>query len=181
MKTVNADFNLKVLPSRLLWLLVLAFVLIGLAAIAAAWQERAKLHEAQASLQRSRVAQRIEELDVPVRLPKPYERSARELLRERQLHWPEALKALEATALEGATLRSFEANADDGTVRVEIVAIHHAKVLQYLEALNAGIGTDPTDIRWTLLQTQIEASSNSVVAVLAAKRAGSVAGERGNR
>ena len=114
-------------------------------------------------------------------LPRRYERSARDLLQQRLLHWPEALIALEATAIEGATLRSFEANADDGTVRVEVVATHHAKVLEYLDALNAGGGTDSTVIRWTLLRTPVELGGNAVVAKLAAQRAGKVASARGNR
>ena len=182
MKPVNADFKAEVLPTRLLWLLVLACVLAGLVATVAAWRERMRLHEAQASLQRASAAQRLDErAAVPVLLPKPYERSARELLQERQLHWPEAMRALEATAMEGATLRSFEANASDGTVRIEVVAAHHARLLEYLHALNVGIGDDSTGIRWTLLQTQVEANGNSVVAVLAAQRAGITALARGGR
>ena len=171
MKPVRADFMVKVPPSPRLWLVALALLLGAVAAGAMALHQRQLLHEAQTALQRSLEQQRAnnqEPLAVPA--PKLYERSAREFLQERALLWPEALRALETTAMEGVTPRLFESNAADGAARVELVAASHAKVLEYLEALNAGTGHGGMELTWVLLQTQSEANGNSVVAVIAAKR-----------
>lgn len=172
MKPVAAEFKPVSQPGRLAWGFVCCCALVALASVAHAWDRHQQLLAEQARrsemLVGHEVAQRGSE--VPPQ-PKPYERSAREMLKERSLPWPEALVAMENVAMPGVSPRTFEANASDGAVRIEVLASDLSKVLAYLDALNAGTGHRPDDLRWSLQEARVDPTANAVVAVIVGRRA----------
>ena len=172
MKPVGADFRPRSQPSPVHW------GVAGLVAIAAGlalgWAslQHSRLDALRQELARAAVAH--EAASQPPPAPPaalPYDSSARELVRERSLPWPEALTALEAISMPGVTPRSLEANAGDGTVRVELAAEGHARVLEYVEALNAGASGGADALRWTLQQSQADTVANTISAVIVGRRA----------
>jgi hypothetical protein len=170
MKRVEADFRPRRIPSRLLWLLAAASVAAGVVATGFAWKQQLALQGAQAALQALRQAQQEASLAATA-LPvtKVYDKSAREMLHERALRWAEALRALEATTMEGVVLKSFEANAADRVIRVEIVTKDHATVAEYLNALSAGSQPDGPDLQWKVLRTSSDIGGTTVTATLGVK------------
>ena len=125
-----------------------------------------QLREQQAEL-RALLAQRAAEpTPEPVNHAPPlYEASARAMLLERSLPWPQALTMIEATALVGVTPISFDAVASDRSMRLEVTFGDYAKLLEYVDALNAG---EP-DVQWTIEQTRSEGGSGTAIAILAAR------------
>lgn len=179
MKPVGADFRPRALPGPVHW------GLAGLLAMAAglslgwAWLQHTRLdalRQALAVAAAAQAAQAAHEAHEAARQPPapatlPYDSSARELLRERSVPWPEALTALETISMSGVTPRSLEVNASDGTVRVELAAEGHARVLEYVEALNAGASGHAEALRWALQQSQADAAPNTISAVIVGSRA----------
>lgn len=102
-----------------------------------------------------------------------YERSARELLKERSLSWSQGLAALEATRLDGVIPRAFDASAATGAMRIEVVAVSHEKLLAYVDALNAGVGMDGGSLYWGLQQSQVEPATKFMIATITGRVPGS--------
>ena len=88
------------------------------------------------------------------------------MLAEHRLGWREVLTALETIALVGVTPVSVEIAASEGSglARVEVAFSDHARLLEYLERLNAG----QADPQWTLIRAQAQAGGSST-AVLQAR------------
>jgi hypothetical protein len=172
MKAVSADFKPSSRPGWPLW--VLAFLVASAASASTVlwWRQNQELTQLQTLLQ-TKKAQRQVQVTPPPALaiaPKPYDRSAREMLAERQAPWPDALAVLESAAQVGVTPRAVDFNAAEGAVRVELVVNDPTRLLKYIEALNAGVDKDPKELRWSLLQTQLEPASGITVAVIIGKR-----------
>ncbi len=173
MRPVGADFRPRTLPGPVHW------GLAGLLAAAAglslgwAWLQHTRLDALRQALAVAAAAHEAHEAarQPPAPATLPYDSSARELLRERSVPWPEALTALETISMSGVTPRALEVNAGDGAVRVELAAESHARVLEYVEALNAGVSSSAEALRWTLQQSQADAAPNTISAVIVGRRA----------
>lgn len=166
MKPVRADFAPPRVPARWMWLTLAVLAAAAIGAGGFALYRLKALDEQRAALERAedeRRAAAVVVLPKPAVAP-PYQRSAEEMLAEHRLAWPEVLTALEATAMVGVTPVSVEMAASDGIALVEVNFSDHARLLEYLEALNAGQG----DLRWVLVQAQTQAAGGSV-AVLHAR------------
>lgn len=92
-----------------------------------------------------------------------YDSSARTMLQQRDFPWPAALTTLEATAVIGVTPTAIEAAPTTGQVRVEVQFTDYAKLLEYLNALNAG---EP-DARWSLVQSQSQVAGTATAVIVA--------------
>lgn len=99
---------------------------------------------------------------VPVPTP-AYDNSARTMLQQRDFPWPAALTTLEATAVIGVTPTAIEAAPAIGQVRVEVQFTDYAKLLEYLNALNAG----EERARWRLVQSHTQGAGSATAVVLA--------------
>lgn len=170
MKLVQVNFWSRPLPSRRLWLMNLLVGCLAAVAWALAWSQHTAWHSAQAALQGADQARQVAERgaaeDPALR---PYEQSARAMLSERNLAWPSALRALESSAIDGAVLKSFEANAADGTIRAEVVLSSHGQVSPYLAALSAGSEHGEGPLTWAVTQAHLEPNGGAVTAVFAAR------------
>jgi hypothetical protein len=178
-KAVSADFRPARQPSWVLWMVAAACVAGALALMFSAWQNKRELGRLQnelSSKEGERQAQTMPAQVQPI-APKPYDRSAREMLAERMAPWPDALNALEAAAQIGITPRTVEFNAAEATVRVELVVADPTRLLKYIESLNAGVDKSSNELRWSLQQTQLEPSTNSTTAVIVGSRSGRAMGK----
>jgi hypothetical protein len=172
MKPVAADFKPAAVPSWPLWSLAAACVVAACASGLWARHHRHELQALQTELQRSMAQQAAQALPAPPDPvgPKPYDRSLREMLTERASPWPDALASLEALAWQGVTPRALELNAADGAIRVELTVTEPARLLKFLDALNAGADKNANDLVWNLQQTQSEGASNMSVATLVGRK-----------
>jgi hypothetical protein len=165
MKPVRADFAPRRVPARWMWFLLALLAAAAVAAAGVAAHRLEALRDQRAALERAAAERQAAAVVVPKPVAPPlYERSAREMLAEHRLAWPQVLTALEATAIVGVTPVAVEMAASDGIARVEVTFTDHARLLEYLEALNAGQG----ELRWVLVQAQSQAAGGSV-AVLHAR------------
>lgn len=170
MRPVAVNFRPHRVPTRQLWLLSLLACSLGALALLAAWTEQRAARSAQAELERAVQAQQLAANNAPAATARqPYEQSARAMLGERALRWPDALRALEASSMDGATLKSFEANAADAAIRAELVLGSHAQIADYLSALSAGTEGRAGPLVWTVLQTSAEQGTGAVTAALVAR------------
>lgn len=170
MRAIHADFKPPSVPTWRLWAACACVFVGAIASSVAAWTERqntATLAATYLALPAPGLTQGG--VPSPPTHAKLYERSARQMLSERHLPWPEALTALEAIRMDGITLRSIEGSAGNGSIRVEILASDHAKVLDFVEALNAG-SDSMSDVQWNLQQAQVDGLNGSAVAIIGAKR-----------
>lgn len=88
---------------------------------------------------------------VPVVIQKmPYDASAREMLMLATSKWPSMLTALESVGMLGVTPTAIEIAPAERWIRVEVEFADYAKLLEYVDALNAG---DPKP-KWSLVQAQ---------------------------
>ena len=92
-----------------------------------------------------------------------YDTSARTMLQQRDFPWSAALTTLEATAVIGVTPTAIEAAPATGQVRVEVQFTDYAKLLEYLNALNAG---EP-EARWSLVQSQSQVAGAATAVIVA--------------
>lgn len=184
MKSVSVELLAARRPTPALWVVAGIALLVAASMAFWAWRQQQATSAARAALQLALATQAADQPPPVLVLRKNgYERSAREMLLERSLPWPEALTALEATAMVGATPRAVDANASDGTVRVEVIAASHSRLLAYVDALNAGGGVDGDTVHWALQQTQSDPANNGVVSIIVGRRvtvSAAVPG-RGNR
>lgn len=170
MKPVSVNFRPQSKPSRLVYWLAVAVCGLGALALFSAWTQQLALRNAQAVLegaQQTQLAAARQALAAPA--PKPYAQSALAMLAERELKWPDALRALEASAKYGVTLKSFEANAADGTIRAELVLSSQARIADYLGALSAGAEPGTGPLQWSVQQTSAEPGGGAVKAVFVAR------------
>jgi hypothetical protein len=172
MKAVAADFKPASQPGWLLWMVTAVCVVAALASTYTVWQHKQKLSQLQSEFKAKQAQRDAQAAPVPQLAiePKPYERSAREMLAERSAPWPDALAALEAAAQIGVTPKSVEFNATDGAVRVELVVVDPTRLLKYIDSLNAGVDKGSGELRWRLQQTQLEPSTNTTTAVIVGSR-----------
>lgn len=159
MKVVRADFKTPSRPSRALWLACAVLASLALAATGWAWHQWREV-DVQRELLREAIAQRdAVPAAAPVAIaPTPYDASARELLAERAIPWPQALTTLEATAVVGVTPVSVEFGNGDKSIRLEVSFVDYGSLLEYLNALNAG---EP-ELRWKLAQSQAQSAPGGV-------------------
>ena len=157
MKPVRADFIVRTGPSRVLWglllcsLLVLAFLVVR--------QQRLKTHFAAVTAhvqeQKRADTERATREQLPERAAAvPYEPSAREMLAVHLAPWPAVLAALETTPRAGVVVNAIEFDSANRAFNVEATADDHRAIVEYLEALNAGLSEGERVWRWTLLSAQ---------------------------
>jgi hypothetical protein len=161
MKRIDARFDQPSRPGRAAWLMVAALAVAAVGACAWAWAARADLMAAQARLtDLTRVQQETADAETkrPAVVP-PYDSSARQMLKERLTPWPAALTAIENVAMAGVTVTSIEASASEGKVLLEVNFSDHAKLLEYVDALNAGLEPSVEGWRWAIRQTQLNTNS----------------------
>ncbi len=157
MRRINARFDRWPRPARGLWIALIALVIVAVATAIWAWSAKARFDAKTA--QRAQSTQQRQEAEmarstVPVS-PPPYDSSAREMLAERTAPWPAALTAIEHVAMVGVTPTSIEFAANERTVNLEVAFSEHAKLLEYADALNAGLEPSTVGWRWSIQQTQL--------------------------
>ena len=74
------------------------------------------------------------------------------MLAEATSSWPQGLTMIEAAAIVGVTPVALEFVAAEKSVRVEVSFTDYAKLLDYVDALNAG---EP-EFKWALMQSQAQ-------------------------
>jgi hypothetical protein len=129
----------------------MALVLSGVLACAAwAWR---KLEHQRGELRHALATRHAAPATPPlVRVAPAYDASAREMLAERRFPWVRALTAVEAVAMIGVTPTGVEFAVADQAVRLEVNFENHAKLLDYLNQLNA----EEPQLRWALTQAQAD-------------------------
>jgi hypothetical protein len=163
-KPVIADFSQHSAPSRTLWGLLGVAAALSVAAAAWTWHEWRELETQRALLRDTVARQAATPAAAPIgRAPPPYQASAREMLMERAAPWPQALTMIEATAIVGVTPAAVEFAASDKTIRLEVTFADYSKLLEYVDALNAG---EP-ELRWSLQQSQAQAGGASSAVITA--------------
>lgn len=163
MKPLTMDFNRQSLPNRRWWWILAIVTLVAASAAGVSWHERSQVSELRNELHEARVNQGRAPVQVrPVRGPAIYDASARTMLIERSSPWPQALAKIEATAIMGVTPGALEFMAAEHSVRVELTFSDYPKLLEYVEALNAGEST----FRWTLVQSQAQVGNQAVAVVV---------------
>ncbi|HEX6705214.1 MAG TPA: hypothetical protein VF169_10675 [Albitalea sp.] len=163
MRSVRADFSRRSPPSPWLWGLLALLALAALAAGGWAWREWQGAAAQRAAL-RDAAVKPLPPIAMPApRAPAPYDTSAREMLAERRFPWPKVLTAIEATAVVGVTPTAVEFAAGDKSARVEVSFVDFAKLLDYVDQLNAG----EAELRWTLIQSQAQAAGGGTATVAA--------------
>jgi hypothetical protein len=157
MRLITARFDTPRRPGRLAWGATLTFLVVALTLSGWTWHRERQRRAAQVEAveqARQREAARLAAESAPV-VPQPYEASARDMLTERDWPWPAALVAIESVAMEGVTVAAIEMSASDKLVHLEVTFADHAKLLTYLESLNAGLDASTSGWRWAIQRTQV--------------------------
>lgn len=163
MKRIDARFDEPPRASHKAWTMVAMLAMLAVGAITWAWLERTELAAKKAHLDALTRLQH-ETADAHARRPTIvpfYDASARQMLKERQMPWPAALTAIENVAMVGVTATAIEFATGDGTVQLEVAFAEHAKLLEYVDALNAGLESSAQGWRWAIRQTQTNTAPNS--------------------
>lgn len=168
MKRLDVDFKPRTLPGPRLWIAALICLASAFAEVVVATRERSDLRSAVQTLRETNAAAAASGAPTPPPAAPPYEASARELLRERSVPWPQALATLESVAMRGVVVRVVEFDARKNEVRVEVSARSHAQAIDYLDALNAGNFGGAGELHWGLVQSQSEAGQSGVSAGIVA-------------
>lgn len=164
MKPIGADFSQRSVPPRALWWLLGVMAAVSVAAAVWAWREWRDFDAQRALLREAGARQAAIPASAPTgRAPPAYQASAREMLSERAAPWPQALTMIEATAIVGVTPAAVEFAASDKTIRLEVTFADYNKLLEYVDALNAG---EP-ELRWSLAQSQAQAGGVSSAVITA--------------
>ena len=167
MKAISANLLRERAPTPALWVFAVVALIVASLMLLWAREQMLSLKLARAAFTEATINQAaLHPLNLGSDLLPSYARSAKEMLKERSLAWPQALTALEATVVDGVTPRSFDASAATGVVRVEVVSSSQEKVLLYVEALNAGAGSDGSSLNWGLQQAQAEPTTKLVIATI---------------
>jgi hypothetical protein len=175
MKPVRANFARPRTISRWLWA---AIALAFAAAAGFAWDRAASVRSAAslraqlAAQQESVKAERDASAVSPPTPPKPYELSAREMLRQHETPWPQLLDAMEGVALPGVRVVNVDYSAADAQARIEIAVAQQALALEYTAALNNGLPASGAAWRWSVLRIEQSRTDGSGRALLLARWAG---------
>lgn len=168
MKPVHANFKTIKAPPRWLWVALSLVLLLTVVLCLDLARELSALRLRQA--ERLAAATVVVAAKPPIRSGDPsYAASVREMRAQRQLGWPLALTALENIAVDGVVVRRLEASATEDGIRVEISGPSHARLLEYLVAINSGAGSDSPDLYWTLQRAEADANGQMVRATLIAR------------
>jgi hypothetical protein len=172
LRPVRIEFLPTSSPSRRYWALLALMFVLAAAMVMWAWHQRQLALQLQAELDQAVSARRDRASQPNETSPPPpaYELSARELLRERNHPWPEALEALESVAMQGVTPRAFELLAQEHAVKVEVTAMDQARVLAYIEAANAGNREGLGGLNWTLQSFQADSGGQQIGAHIVGRR-----------
>lgn len=156
MRTLNVDLRSRWVPPRWAWGGVALLFAIALALGFAAYRESQTLEALKA-----RRAELLRQLAEPVKSQPapaqrmPYDASAREMLALATSQWPEMLTALESVEIIGVTPTALEISPAERWIRVEVEFSDYAKLLEYINGLNAG---EPQS-KWSLVQAQSSSPS----------------------
>lgn len=157
MKALDVDLRTPSRPPKWAWGVVglLAAIAVGMGLLT--HRESRKLDELKsqlADLQRQLAEPSI--APIAVIQKSPYDASAREMLALATSEWPAMLTALESVTLVGVTPTAVEIAPAERWIRVEVEFADYAKLLEYVDALNAG---NPKP-RWGLVQAQSDGPRN---------------------
>lgn len=156
MKPVRASFLQPSQPALAHWL-VATLIAIGAALLVARTVQLGKeLQHLRAQVQPVGTAGSETNNTRNEAAPKLYDRSARELMRDRELPWPEALVALESSPVTGVLLRALETDSLSKEVRIEVSSPDHSRLLKFMAELNEGQGHGGRDLSFSLRMTRVE-------------------------
>lgn len=162
MKPVIVELRRRSVPNKWMWwtLAVLAAAVVAAGGVVAReWQQvQLQGQELRNVLASKATLTHVQRPASPV--PMPYATSANAMLAEHTSPWPQALTAIEVTGIVGVTPVGFEFVTSEQKFRLEVSFIDYAKLLEYIDALNAG---EPT-MRWTLVQAQSSGVATAVIA-----------------
>jgi hypothetical protein len=170
LKRIQADFARRRPVSPVQWVLV---VLLAAVAGVGAWDFE------QSSSQANSLRALLKSLAMPhgaavagpsaLRTePAPYHLSARSMLDQYEIPWPQALNALEGADMSGVRLQSIEYAAGEGLLRVDVTVVDPAVALQFVAALNRG-SPSGRSWRWTVSRWGAETSEHEKRVSLVAK------------
>lgn len=163
MSRINADFKKRSRPQAWVWW-VLAVACAAAAFVCwKAWVASQDLARHERELVELKSRPPAEPRTAGPAPAPAYDSSARTMLQQRDFPWPAALTTLEATAVIGVTPTAIEAAPSTGQVRVEVQFTDYAKLLEYLNALNAG---EP-EARWSLVQSQSQVAGAATAVIVA--------------
>lgn len=162
MNRIRSDFKRRRLPPRWVWAALIVLAVCAAFVGWRAWLSWREVDTLEHELSRLRSQATAAPAPQPPRPAPPYESSARMLLQQQSFPWPQALTTLEATAVVGVTPTAVEANPASQQVRLEVQFTDYAKLLEYLETLNAG---EP-EPRWTLVQSQAQAAGLATAVIV---------------
>lgn len=162
MKALDVDLRTPSRPPKWAWGVVglLAAIAVGMGLLT--YRESRKVDEIKAQLadlQRQLTEPSIAPTVVIQKMP--YDASAREMLVLATSEWPAMLTALEAVEMVGVTPTAVEIAPAERWIRVEVEFADYAKLLEYVDALNAG---NPKP-RWGLVQAQSDGLRSGTGAV----------------
>lgn len=151
MRALNVDLRSRWVPSRWAWGGVALLFAVAIVLGFAAYRESRTLEALKA--QRAELLRQLVEPVKPLPAPMqkmPYDASAREMLALATSRWPEMLTALESVEIIGVTPTALEISPAERWIRVEVEFSDYAKLLEYIDGLNAG---EPRP-KWSLVQAQ---------------------------
>ncbi len=151
MRSVHGNFRQRLGPARWLWWMLALLSAAAFAMASIAWREARGIEKQQQLLREAQIRSTAAAIAPPPPASAPqYASSAREMLAERQFPWTQALTSIEATAIVGVTPVAIEFAASDRVIRLEVNFADYGKLLEYVDALNAG---EP-ELHWILSQSQ---------------------------
>jgi hypothetical protein len=172
MKPIRADFARRRSAAPVLW------VVVGVAALTAGWllwdtaESRRQIATLRAELaaleQAASDAGKASQVHA-VPPPAAYDASAREMLAQATIPWPQVLVALETVQIAGVRVQSLEYVAVEKQARVEIAAARQELALEFVNALNAGIPSEGAAWRWTIVRMDQTAGDRLARAQLLAR------------
>ena len=168
MRPVRADYAPRSRPSRPLWLMLAFVVLAALGVVTVAWRANHELQATLAAIEHTKASRQASLPAAPRAIPAPpYDRDARQMLNEHTLPWPQVLAALEAIAFVGVTPTSVEIGVGEPVARVEVSFVDHARLLEYVDELNAGQTGSGQELNWSIVQAQAQGAGGSTAVLQA--------------
>lgn len=159
MKTLAVDLRSRSTSPRWAWGLVGLLYMLAAGLGSAAYRESQTLKALKA--QRGELLRQLTVApETPAAVPvqkMPYDASAREMLRLATSEWPTMLTAVESAEVIGVLPAALEIVPAERWIRMELEFTEYAKLLEYIDALNAG-ATRP---KWSLVQAQTGSRSSS--------------------
>lgn len=155
MKPVRAEFVPRSPVPRGWWFAVAA--LAAAAVVLALLTRQASLDTEAARAERgaTRAAKDAARADTPPAPPPPaYEASARAMIAQRAIAWPELLTAIESVQVPGVRLLNVDFSVTDAAARVEIAFTAQSQVLDYVAELNVGLPATGLAWRWGVLRIE---------------------------